>query len=76
MTRGSILEYIEAAKARYYQASKKGKGRILDEFVSNTGYHRKSAIRVLGCRRSTKKVNRRGRPKKYHPGVAGELKYL
>jgi len=76
MTRGSILEYIAAAKARYLKASKQKKGRILDEFVSNTGYHRKSAIRVLGCDGWAKRVNRRGRPKKYQSQVSGELKYL
>ena len=76
MTRGSILEYIAAAKARYWDASKKGKGKILDEFVSNTGYHRKSAIRLLGYRGRNKDVSKRGRPKKYHSVVLSELKYL
>lgn len=76
MTRGSILEYIAAAKARYFKASKKNKGKILDEFVNNTGYHRKSAIRVLGNSGRSKKVNKQGRPKKYPSEVSGELKYL
>ena len=44
MTRGSIREYTQAVRERYLRASKKEKGKILDEFVSVTGYHRKSAI--------------------------------
>jgi len=76
MTRGSIQEYIAVIKARYFKATRKNKGKILDEFVINTGYHRKSAIRSLGNKRRTKTVTRRGRPKKYRSSVSGELKYL
>ena len=32
---------------RYQQASKKDKGKILDEFTAITGYHRKHGIRLL-----------------------------
>ena len=35
-------------KPRYKKASKKEKRSLLDEFVKLTGYHRKSAVRVLG----------------------------
>ncbi len=51
MTRGSIQEYTEAVRERYLRANKKEQGRILDEFVNVTGYHRKSAIRLLHRRR-------------------------
>jgi len=51
MMRGSIQEYREAVRERYLRAGKKGKGRILDEFVNVTGYHRKSAIRLLRRKR-------------------------
>ena len=47
MTRGSIQEYTEAVRERCLQASEKGKGRILDEFINVMGYHRKSVIRLL-----------------------------
>ena len=33
MTRGSIREYVEAVRRRYFLASKKEKGKILDEFT-------------------------------------------
>jgi len=39
---------LVAATARRYQSSKKpDRGRILDEFVAITGYHRKHAMRLL-----------------------------
>ena len=47
MTRGSIREYTEAVQGRYLRAAKKEKGRILDEFTSVTGYHRKAAACLL-----------------------------
>jgi len=48
MTRGSIQEYTEAVRERYLRASKKEKGRILDEFVSVTRYlpHRSHPHRI------------------------------
>ncbi len=36
---------------RYRQARKKDRGRILDEFVATTGYHRKHAIALLRGKR-------------------------
>jgi hypothetical protein len=47
MTLNSILEYALAIRARYQKATKEEKGKILDEFVKTTGYHRKAAIRLL-----------------------------
>jgi len=37
-------------KPRYQKASKKEKRGILDEFIKLTGYHRKSAVRLLGAK--------------------------
>jgi hypothetical protein len=34
-------------KARYQKAAKKEKSSLLDEFTRLTGYHRKSAVRLL-----------------------------
>ena len=45
-------ELIEALRQRYKEASKKGKTRILDEFVAVAGYHRKHAVRLLGGQNS------------------------
>jgi retron-type reverse transcriptase len=41
-------ELVNAIRDRYQAGSSADKGRILDEFVKLTGYHRKHAIRVLG----------------------------
>ena len=40
-------EVIRALRQRYGQAARSEKGRILDEFVKLTKYHRKHAVRVL-----------------------------
>ena len=45
-------ELLVALSSRYGGSSKTGKGRILDEFVAVSGYHRKHAIRLLGSRGS------------------------
>jgi hypothetical protein len=41
-------ELIYLLKNRYQNSSKKGKTRILDEFVAVSGYNRKYAIQILG----------------------------
>ena len=40
-------ELVETIRGRYRQASKKDKGKILDEFTAITGHHRKHGIRLL-----------------------------
>jgi len=73
MTHRSIVEYAAAVRPRYLKASKREKKRILDEFCQVTGYHRKSAIRLL--RHPPKAAGkRRGRPKKYGPDLVAALK--
>lgn len=64
MTRGSVREYTEAVKSRYLRARKDGKGKILDEFIQVTGYHRKAAIRLLH-RKSSWQRQRCGRERRY-----------
>jgi hypothetical protein len=62
MTRNGKRELLEAIRTRYRQGSKAEKTHILDEFVHNTGYHRKYAIRLLNqrvMRKHRKKVGRR-----------------
>ena len=44
-TRG---ELVRALKERYMESTKKEKTKILDEFSSVAGYHRKHAVRLLG----------------------------
>ena len=40
-------------KPRYHKASKKSKQILLDEFIRLTGYHRKSAVRLLAAKPPT-----------------------
>jgi hypothetical protein len=68
MTRSSIVDYATAVRVRYVTASKRQKAIILKEFCETTGFHRKSAIRLL--RRTPKpRLERRGRPQTYGPEV-------
>ena len=61
-------ELVAAVTERYQRSTQAERGRILDEFVALTGYHRKHAIRVLNgdsaapaVRRGRRSVVRRGR---------------
>jgi hypothetical protein len=45
-------ELITALSGRYCEAGRIDRGRILDEFVAVTGYHRKHAMRVLRSERT------------------------
>ena len=70
MSPKAIQELAEALRSRYRSASRLEKTKILDEFCATTGYHRKSAIRLL-CRRSRPSSGKpRGRPPIY---VGGEF---
>ena len=40
-------ELVRPIRERYQAAAREDKGRIVDEFVSVSGYHRKHAIRLL-----------------------------
>jgi len=47
MSLKSKRELLEVVRPRYLKANKVEKQKMLDEFASATGYHRKHAIRVL-----------------------------
>jgi integrase len=47
MTQAARGELANSIRSRYSAASGKAKRRILDEFIAASGYHEKSAIRVL-----------------------------
>ena len=68
-------EYLAAILGRYRRAGRKFKQRILDEFCSNCGYHRKHAIRLLR-RRGETRGDRRGAKVQYGPEVVEVLKDL
>ena len=61
--------YVEAIGERYQGGARQVRGRILDEIVSVTGYHRKHAMRVL---RGKRRGDVQGGGKTSH-GSAGEL---
>src|SRR6266508_4189338 len=72
MSLKSKNELLEAVQSRYLKASKFEKQKILDEFTSATGYHRKHAIRLLKTKVQVQ--NRlRGKPKTYQRLYRGEV---
>ena len=74
MTRGSIREYAEAVRGRYFLATKKERGKILDEFTKVTGCHRKAAIRLFHRGNQPRTNKKRGRPRRYGANVAEALR--
>lgn len=75
MTRRSIEEYAATIRPPYRLASRKEKARFLAEVCRVTGYHRKSAIRLL--RRQPRPAQRaRGRPRRYGPEVIRALRQV
>jgi hypothetical protein len=56
-------------KTRYQKATKKEKAAVLDEFTRLSGYHRKSAVRVLG-EKAVREIlaSAGGKPVKLKPG--------
>ena len=47
MGKEARAELVEAIRERYRGATKESKGRVLDELVAVSGFHRKHAIRLL-----------------------------
>lgn len=64
MVRTSKAEYLEAIRKRYGAAGRRYKKKILDEFCSVCGHHRKHAIRLLNQRASPRQ-GKPGRPSQY-----------
>ena len=55
----------------YTGAPRTEKSRLLDEFTRVTGYHRKSAVRLLSGVSPTVLAKRRGRSPVYGPELRG-----
>lgn len=72
MSLKSKNELLEAVQPRYLKASKFEKQKILDEFTSATGYHRKHAIRLLKNKVQVQN-RRRGKTKTYPRLYCGEV---
>ncbi len=70
MSRRGRWEYLTAIYPRYQHATRLEKQRILDEFCRVTGYHRKSALRLLNgpAPERRPRAPRRRRPR-YGPRV-------
>jgi hypothetical protein len=72
MSLKSKCELLEIVRPRYLKANKVEKQKILDEFTSTTGYHRKHAIRVL--KNQVQVQNRlKGKTKFYKTIYRGEM---
>lgn len=77
MSRSSVHEYAAAVRTRYRRSGRLERRQILDEFVLATGYHRKSAIRLLGTVAESKGRGggrKRGRPSKYQAEAVSALR--
>jgi hypothetical protein len=74
MTRVGVKEYVDALRDRYARGSKKEKGKVLDEFVRVVGYHRKSAVRLLGHGNRAIHRGKRGRGRLYKGEVVDVLR--
>jgi hypothetical protein len=69
-------ELVVAVRERYFGASRKEKGKILDEFVASTGYHRKWAIHLIRSGPPKPRKGRGGRPRLYSAVVVGALRQV
>jgi hypothetical protein len=72
MSLKSKSELLEVVQPRYLKASKTEKQKILDEFTSVTGYHRKHAIRILKNQVQVQN-HLKGKTKTYKTIYAGEV---
>ena len=73
MTSTTIRELAAALRSRYQHSSKAQKGHLLSEFCQITGYHRKSAVRLLRHVPQAR-TKRGGRPRQYRAEVAEALR--
>jgi hypothetical protein len=72
MSLKSKRELLEVVRPRYLKAKRAEKQKILDEFTSATGYHRKHAIRVLKNQRQVQN-HLKGKTKTYKAVYRGEV---
>jgi hypothetical protein len=75
VTERGLREYADAVRARYREASKAEKGRILDEYCRTTAVHRKAAIRRLRAAGGGG-GGRGGRPRQYGRELVAALERL
>jgi hypothetical protein len=73
MTRGSRTELARSLRRRYLSATIKQKQTILKEFIAATGYHPKSAVRVLNAPDEPRAAKARHRRPLYDEGARTAL---
>ena len=73
MTHVTRAELANAIRGRYRSAAGEKKRRILDEFIATTGYHQKSAIRVLNSSPAARVRQKRHRPSLYDEAAQAAL---
>jgi len=66
-------EYLARMRERYLIATRREKGRLLDEAVAVTGRHRKGLIRAWRAGPRPVRRQRAGRPTRYGPAVVRAL---
>lgn len=77
MKRGSVQDYATIMQERYRKGGRGERRRLLDEFVEVTGYHRKSAIRLMGGKGGVSGGRgRTGRPRAYGPAEVAALRQV
>lgn len=76
MSQRSKRELLITVQPRYLKAKKKEKQKILDEFVADTGYHRKYAIRVLNSVKQKGHSKKPGPRRIYQGEVVTALEYI
>jgi hypothetical protein len=73
MTRAARAELADAIRGRYSAVAGKDKRKILQEFIAATGYHEKSAIRILNGPVSLKHRQTRQRTPLYDEAARAAL---
>jgi hypothetical protein len=75
MNKGARDEYMKTLRERYLKASKKEKGKILDEYCRNTGQERKYSIKKFRYKAGLKdeKAERKARKETYDGAVKAPL---
>ena len=77
MSQKSRKELATQIQPRYLKSGKLEKGRILTEFVENSGYNRKLAIRLLHSDLRQKAYKKKpGRRRKYTEGIIHKIERL
>jgi hypothetical protein len=69
----SCKELHNRLAPRYQVSTWKEKGRILDEFVSSTGYHRKHAVELLNHGIPQRTSKKRVPPRRYNYSAPQKL---